>query len=113
LLDQGRALYNRGQVSKAAVSLEKAVALKADSDEALVILANCHLDRGSFDKALATAGLALAANARNADAYLVVGVVHQQRDQIAEARDAYQRYLKLAPHGEYAGEIRTILTTLK
>ena len=71
--------------------LEKAVALKADGDEALVLLANCHLDRGTSTKALAAAQLAVAANPQNADAYLVIGAVQQQKNHIAEARTAYER----------------------
>ena len=61
---KGAPLYKKGQAKKAMVPLEKAVALKADGDEALVLLANCHLDRGNMEKALAAAQLAVAANAR-------------------------------------------------
>jgi hypothetical protein len=112
LLAEGKALYDKGQVKKAIVSLEKAIALKADGDEALVILANCHLDRGNMEKALAAAQLAAAANAENADAYLVIGAVQQQKEHNPEARIAYEKYLKLAPKGQYAGEIRSILVSL-
>ncbi|MCU1283459.1 MAG: hypothetical protein JWM53_7005, partial [bacterium] len=112
LLEEGRALYAKGQAKKAMVPLEKAVALKADGDEALVILANCHLDRGNMEKALAAAQLAAAANADNADAYLVVGAVQQQKGHNPEARTAYEKYLKLAPKGQFAGEIRSILASL-
>jgi CheY-like chemotaxis protein len=113
LLVQGRALYKKGQTKKAVAVLEQAVAAKADGDEALVILANCHLDRGATQKALATASLAIAANANNADAFLVVGAVQQQMGHLAEAKSAYQSYLKLSPKGAYASEIRSILAGLK
>jgi hypothetical protein len=113
LLAQGKALYDKGQARKAMVPLEKAIALKADGDEALVILANCHLDRGNMEKALAAAQLAAAANAENADAYLVIGAVQQQKEHNPEARIAYEKYLKLAPRGQYAGEIRSILASLR
>jgi Flp pilus assembly protein TadD len=112
LVDEGRALYKRGQAKKAIASLEKAVTLKADGDEALVLLANCHLDRGAVQKALAAANLAVAANTQNADAYLVIGAVQQQLEHVPEAKSAYQTYLKLAPKGPFAGEIRSILTSL-
>ncbi|HEX9105330.1 MAG TPA: CDC27 family protein, partial [Polyangia bacterium] len=113
LLAEGKALYDKGQAKKAIVPLEKAVALKADGDDALVLLANCHLDRGNLDKALAAAQLAAAANSENADAYLVVGAVQQQKGHDPEARTAYERYLKLAPKGQFAGEIRSILANLR
>jgi chemotaxis protein methyltransferase CheR len=113
LLAEGRTLYKRGQTKKAIGVLERAVAIKADGDEALVLLANCHLDRGSIQKALAAANLAVAANGQNADAYLVIGAVQQQQGHTPEARTAYQTYIKLAPKGEFAGEIRTILSQLR
>jgi tetratricopeptide (TPR) repeat protein len=112
LLEEGRTLYRHGQARRALVPLEKAVALKADGDDALVLLANCHLDRGAYEKALSVAQLASAANPDNADAYLVIGAVQQQKAHNAEARAAYERYLKLSPKGQFAGEIRSILATL-
>jgi cytochrome c-type biogenesis protein CcmH/NrfG len=65
-----------------------------------------------MEKALAAAQLAAAANSENADAYLVVGAVEQQKSHISEARTAYEKYLKLAPRGQFAGDIRSILATL-
>ena len=112
LLAQGKALYEKGQAKKAIAPLEKAVALKADGDEALVVLANCHLDRGELDKALAAAQLAVAANGRNADGYVVIGAVQQQKSHNAEARAAYEKYLELAPKGQFAGDVRSILASL-
>jgi Flp pilus assembly protein TadD len=93
--------------------LERAVAVNPAGDDALVILANCHLDRGALDEAVATAQLATAANPANAEAWLVVGAVHQQREHLPEARTAYEKYLKLAPRGRFASEIRSILATMK
>ena len=57
--------------------------------------------------------MAATANPNNADAYLVIGTVQQSLDHITEARTAYQTYLKLAPKGQYAGEVRSILSSLK
>ena len=103
----------RGQSRKAVAPLEQAIAVKADGDEALVVLANCWLDRGNMQKALAFAQQAVQANPGNAEAYLVVGAVEQQNDHLGDARNAYEKYLKLAPKGQYAGDIRSILKTLK
>jgi CheY-like chemotaxis protein len=112
LLTEGRSLYKHGQLKKAIETLELAVAKKPNGDSALVLLANCYLDRGSAIKALETAGLAVAANSNNADGYLVIGAVQQQSGKNAEAKKAYQSYLRLAPTGEYAAEIRAILPFL-
>ena len=113
LLGEGRTLYTKGQTKKAMAVLERAVAVKADGDEALVLLANCHLDRGANQKALQAASMAATANPNNADAYLVIGTVQQSLEHVSEARTAYQTYLKLAPKGQYAGEVRSILSSLK
>ncbi len=112
LLAEGRALYDKGQARKAMAPLERAIALNPKGDDAMVVLANCNLDRGSLDKAVAAAESAIAANPENPDAYLVVGAVDQQREQLQDARTAYEKYLKLAPKGQYAGEIRSILATM-
>ena len=112
LLEEGRALYKRNQLKKAIEKLEAAVLLKPEGDEALVTLANCYLDRGSVGKALDKANQAIAANASNADGYLVFGAVQQQAGKNGEAKKAYQTYLKLAPTGQYASEIRSILSSL-
>jgi tetratricopeptide (TPR) repeat protein len=113
LLKEGKSLYGRGQSKKAVTPLEQAIALKPDGDEAFVVLANCWLDRGNLTKALVYAQDALKANPENADAYVVVGAVEQQNNHNGEAKTAYEKYLKLAPKGQYAGDIRAILKTLK
>jgi Tfp pilus assembly protein PilF len=88
------------------------VALKADGDEALVLLARCHLDHSNTQKALAAAELALAANPNNADGHLVVGTVQQSMGHNAEARASYETYLKLAPKGEFAADVKSILGSI-
>ncbi len=112
-LEAAKALYAHGQSKKAIPLLEKAVVFRPDSDEALVLLANCYNELGQSTRALDTGNLALAANPQNADAYLVIGAVQQSQGREADARAAYEKYLHLAPHGAYAREIRSILNTLK
>ena len=113
LVTEGRSLYGKGQSKKAAVALEKALTLHPNSDEALVLLANTQNDRGLLQKALATASLAVANNPNNADGYLLIGSIQQSQDHFPEARTAYQTYLKLSPKGQYASEVRSILSSLK
>jgi CheY-like chemotaxis protein len=113
LLAEGKALYQRGATKKAVTPLEKAIAVNPNGDEALVVLANCWLDRGNNGKALTYAQQAVKANPENAEAYLVVGAVEQQNNHLGDARDAYEKYIKLAPKGQYASDIRAILKTLK
>jgi Flp pilus assembly protein TadD len=94
------------------VPLEQALNLKPNSDEVLALLANCNLDRGQTKKALELANLAIAANPENAMAYAVIGTAQQSLNHNAEARTAYEKYLKLAPKGEYASDVRSVLNSL-
>jgi hypothetical protein len=105
-------LYRRGRTEEAAHMAEQALTADPRADAAMVLLGNCRLDQGSLRKALEWADKAIAANDQNADAYLLRGAVLQQREQTTEAKRAYQRYLELAPHGEYAGDVRAILKSL-
>jgi tetratricopeptide (TPR) repeat protein len=113
LLADAKGFIKKGQTKKAIEALEKATAANAAGDEALALLANIQMDRGATGKALDAANRAVAANANNADAYLVIGSVQQQLGRVSEAKSAYQSYLRLAPKGRYAQEIRSILSTLR
>jgi hypothetical protein len=113
LVAEGRTAYEKGRVKQAVKAGEAALALRPDGDAALVLLAHCQLDRGATAKALASAQKAAQANSKNAEAYLVIGIAQQEATRTADARNAYQRYLALAPKGQYAGEIRSVLRTLR
>ena len=113
VLKEGKSFYTRGNTKKAIATLEQALAANPKGDEAMVVIANCHLDAGRMPKALQLAQQAVEANPDNADAYLVIGAVQQQNGKIGEARTAYEKYLKLAPKGQYAREIRSILSSMK
>ena len=78
----------------------------------MVVLGACALDQGDSPEAARWAERALEVNSRNADAYLLKGAILQSRGQKAEARQAYQRYLELAPNGDYVSDVRVILQSL-
>ena len=64
-----------------------------------MLLANCYLDRGNIEKALAAAQLAAAANADNADAYLVVGAVEQQKGHNRRGAHRLREVSEARPEG--------------
>jgi CheY-like chemotaxis protein len=113
LVADGKKQLDRGRSKQAVETLEKAVAMRADGDDALSLLARAYLDRGNNEKALAAASLAVAANPTRADAYVVIGTVQQTQGHLTEAKGAYQKYLELAPKGEFAGDIKSVLSSLK
>jgi tetratricopeptide (TPR) repeat protein len=74
--------------------------------------AEAALAAGRAGEAMEQANLAIAANPRVADAYVVVGKVQRASGRLPEARDAFRKYLELAPIGTHAGEARDALGAL-
>src|SRR5262249_5816321 len=105
-------LTKRGNIKKAVAVLEQAILANPSGDAALVALANVEMERGNTTKAAAYADRAIAANENNADAFLVRGAVLQQLGKNGAAKTAYQHYLKLAPKGQYAPDVRSILQSM-
>ena len=74
--------------------------------------AEAALAQGRAAEALDLANLALGSDARFADAFIVVGKVQRNAGRLPESRDAYRKYLELAPLGTHAEEARAALATL-
>jgi cytochrome c-type biogenesis protein CcmH/NrfG len=70
------------------------------------------LAQGRTGEAIELAHLAIAANPRVAGAYAVVGSVARTAGRTVEAREAYGKYLELAPVGPHAAEARAALAAL-
>lgn len=111
LLKKGSALAEQGN-RRAIGLLEKALTMKPGNGAALAALANAELQQGQTARALDHANEAIAADPQNADGFLVKGALEQQLKHRAEARAAYEQYLKLAPHGKYASDLRAVLKSL-
>jgi hypothetical protein len=80
-----------------------------DSAEANALLAHALFNRNRRREALGWAERAIAINPKLADAYVIVGGVHQAEGEMTAAKAAYQKYLQLAPTGQYAGDLRAIV----
>ena len=112
LVKEAGVLASRGRAAKAIPVLEKALTLRPDGDDALIALANAVLEQGQAERALGYASRAIAANVQNADAWLAKGTIEQQLNHTEAAKEAYHQYLRLAPRGRYATDIRHILQSL-
>jgi tetratricopeptide (TPR) repeat protein len=77
-----------------------------------VILAKAEFDKGHAAQAMAWSQKALAADPNAADAYVFIGGVEQSAGRKKAAKEAYKRYLQLAPGGRYAGDLRAIVGSL-
>lgn len=111
-LSAGEAKYRHGSIRGAIAEFRKAVAAKPDSDAALAALGSALYESGQTSAALPPLRHALALNPANARACLTLGTLYQTQGNMTDASTMYRRYLANAPHGEFAGDVRTILKTL-
>jgi hypothetical protein len=84
----------------------------ADSASVLTQRAEAALGAGRSGEAMDLAHLAIVADPRAAEAYFVVGRVERDSGRQTEARDAFRKYLELAPLGTHAQEARDALASL-
>jgi tetratricopeptide (TPR) repeat protein len=77
-----------------------------------VALARIEFDRGRSAQAYAWGKRAIAANPDVADAYVFVGGAEQNVGHGKAAKEAYAHYLRLAPSGRYAADLRAIVNSL-
>jgi tetratricopeptide (TPR) repeat protein len=108
-LSRCRAAISADRVRRALDACRAALTLRPRSTEALTLLAHAEIDRDHTREALRLAAAAVSIDPRAPDAYLILGQARQQSGLKSEARASYQRYLALAPHGRYAGDVRSIL----
>jgi CheY-like chemotaxis protein len=112
LVAEARKSFDQGRASKAIPPLEQALALNPSGVEAMVLLGQVYCDKGQGKKALTLVDRALALEPGHADAYLVKGIAEQALGNKPAAKAAYSEYLKLAPKGKNAEELRAILRDL-
>lgn len=84
----------------------------ATDADAAVAVAKVEFDRGRFTQAYNWSKKAIAVNPAAADAYVYAGGAEQNQGHGKAAKEAYLQYLRLAPSGRYAAELRTIVNSL-
>jgi predicted TPR repeat methyltransferase len=75
-------------------------------------LAHALFNRNHRRESLAEAERAVKLNPKWADAYVIIGGVHQDAGEMDDAKRAYQHYLELDPRGQFAGDLRAIVDRL-
>jgi tetratricopeptide (TPR) repeat protein len=103
----------RGKRNKDILALCPAT-ISDDPDVAAIAvsLARIEFDRGRSAQASAWSKKAIAANPDVADAYVFLGGAEQNAGHGKAAKQAYQHYLRLAPSGRYAADLRAIVNSL-
>ncbi|MBN2575372.1 MAG: DUF4388 domain-containing protein [Deltaproteobacteria bacterium] len=102
----------KGRAKAVAAACRPVLEVDPKDVDVMVILARVEIDRGRLAEARALAKRALAADPQRFEAYVYLGTVEQAAGRVEEARAAYEKYLKLAPDGPFARELRAILTNL-
>lgn len=100
--------YAAGRYAEAIADYRRAIAQKP-TPAAHVALARALYDAHRSADALQELDGVLSESPRDASAWLLRGDIHQGEGRPAEAREAYQRFLELQPHGEQARTVRMIL----
>ncbi len=112
-LEEGERLLRKGSEKEASMVVARVLARAPRHGGALLLRAKISLDRGELKAALDSAERAAEADPEMAEAYLTIGVVHEERADIADAIAAYERYLELAPDARYASGIRRQVASLR
>ena len=107
-----RTAFAKNRLREAMAACTAAAAANPRSAEVLTMLAHTELNRGNLERANDLAERAVALDPNLADAYVIIGGVHQDSGQNKEAKAAYRRYLELSPRGRYADELRSIVNRL-
>jgi CheY-like chemotaxis protein len=112
LLAQGKALYERGQAEASLKPLEAAAQAAPGNPDLMTLLALARLDAGQTEAAEEAARRAVQLSPENPNAHLALGSVLQTKEQMGQARAEFELYLKLAPRGQHAADVRAILGSM-
>ncbi len=112
-LRKGMSYYKSGKTEKAISEFKEVVALDANHDAAHAQLGAAYFDLDQNALALKHLEKAVSVNSRNAQAVLLLGNVYQSTNRSADAKKSYERYLEIAPDGNWAEDVKLILKTLR
>jgi tetratricopeptide (TPR) repeat protein len=112
LLAACRSAFAEKRMKDAEATCAAARDANPESAEACSLLAHALFNRNHRREALAWAERSVKIDPRQADAYVIIGGVHQNAGEKAEAKAAYRKYLELAPTGAYAADLRAIVESL-
>ena len=88
---------------------EAAMSSEREGASLALQVARIELERGRSASALVWARRTVKADSRLAEPYVIIGSVEQESGRLNAAREAYARYLALAPTGRYASDLRAIM----
>lgn len=112
LVEQGEGALASGNYTSARSLLRRAVAADPNNAEAHAALSLVYVELGSDRSARGSAWRALKIDSSQARAHLVLAMVAVNAGDMERAKEGYQSYLKHAPNGKHANEVRSLLKNL-
>ncbi|HSZ83708.1 MAG TPA: DUF4388 domain-containing protein [Polyangia bacterium] len=112
LLAACRQAFTEKRAKDAEIACIAATDANPDSPDACALLGHALFNRKKRREALQWAERAVGLDPNHADAYVIIGGVKQAADDMPAAKAAYQKYLELAPNGQYAADLRAIVDSL-
>jgi len=94
---QGIAYYEQGELDKAIVEYEEAIALEPDNPDAHRNLGTVYVDQGKWEEAAAAYEQAISLNPDFGEAYGDMIAAYVSLDKLSEAIDAGEKAIELAP----------------
>jgi type IV secretory pathway VirB10-like protein len=112
LLARANALYQKGKLKAAITEYKKLVELDETNDRAHTGLGTAYFDTDQNALAIQHLRRALELNAKNGQALVILGNVHQAMGDNPKAKQAYEQYLQIEPSGKFAADVRLILQSM-
>ncbi len=113
LLKSAQGFYKSGNLKEAREELKQALIKNPKGYEAFTLLGQMELEANKVKSAITYLKRAISYNSGYAPAYFYLGTCYQLDGKNIEAKKMYQRYLNLAPDGEFANDVRAIMSDLK
>ncbi len=113
LLKEGLQLHKQGKFKRAIDRFEQALGSAPDDPRLLLGFAKALLEDKQDADALRAAQRLAQREPKNARAQLLIGEAQQNLGKREGAVEAYDRYLKLAPRGQYAEDVRRVLQGIR
>jgi predicted Zn-dependent protease len=109
----GQMDYERKRFQTASTMFEKALQVKPDDPVPHYWLGKIALETGREDQAIAHLTTALSGEKKPIEAYRELGLAYYKKRDAAKAIEAFEQYLKVAPHAKDAERIKKSIEDLK
>lgn len=113
LLNEAKELHQQGKLRLALKALSQAHAHRNNSVEAIALMAWIHYTTGKHQIAEKEAHQALKADKNSVYAILALAALAHEQNKKQEAKNGYQRFLKLCPKCKEAKDIQFALQSIK